>query len=76
MITNEQGFIDSEDFKDMLMEMGRHWTTEQAEALVSEADKNGTFDQGAFVRKLYGGKGKKGGKKGKKGKKGKNKKKK
>ena len=68
MITNEQGFIDSEDFKDMLMEMGKRWNEEQAETLIAEADKNGTFDQGAFVRKLYGGKAKKG-KKGKKGKK-------
>jgi len=28
MITNEQGFIDSEDFKDMLMEMGKRWNEE------------------------------------------------
>ena len=34
MITNEQGFIDSEDFKDMLMEMGKHWTEAQADNLV------------------------------------------
>ena len=51
LITNDQGFIDSEEFKELLMEHGM--SEKLAEDLIQEGDKNGTFDQGTFIKKLY-----------------------